>query len=178
MHTPHFYFSTTGEIYSSIDNHHLRPRQENSRRHAPLCPPPPRRTRRGALSRLNHALASASTRRPPARSSTSPGWPDRTQTARRNRRQTATIRASPTVRPQPTDRATAGKLSKPTSMPLTPQARESPAKTTQPIDKSRPLRDIMQHPRRYAPIRGSFAPVQVAAFIWNRRPTSAVYAGC
>ena len=34
----------------------------------------------------------------------------------------------------------------------------------------------MKHPRRYAPTGGSFAPVWVAAFKWNRRQTSAVYA--
>ena len=34
----------------------------------------------------------------------------------------------------------------------------------------------MQHPRRCAPKGGSLAPVRVAAFTWNRRQTSAVYA--
>ena len=34
----------------------------------------------------------------------------------------------------------------------------------------------MQTPRRYAPMGGSFAPVWVAGFTWNRWQTSAVYA--
>jgi hypothetical protein len=34
----------------------------------------------------------------------------------------------------------------------------------------------MQTPRRYAPMGGSFAPVQGAAFKWNGWQASAVYA--
>ena len=50
------------------------------------------------------------------------------------------------------------------------------AKTPSEVDGRRPFRVTMQTLRRDDPAGGSFAPVRLAAFRWNRWQTSAVYA--